>query len=168
MKKIPALIEISPNHYIENQGLYFEDYKVGATVEHLPGRTITDTDNTWITLLSLNRHPLHIDQQFAETKSEFGKIVVNSVFTFAVINGMTVERLSAKAVANLGWDKVKLTHPVYIGDTLYADSKILSKRESKTRPHQGIVKILTVGRNQDSTSVISMERTFLVPKRPLK
>lgn len=165
MDNIPAMIKVSTNRYRENQGLYFEDFEIRTVIEHLPGRTITEADNTWMTLLSLNRHPIHLDQKYAQENSEFGKILVNSTVTFAIINGMTVERLSAKTIANLGWDKVKLVHPVFIGDTLYAESEILSKRESKSRPHQGIIKIRTIGKNQDHVCVISMERVFLIPKK---
>ncbi|WP_208638991.1 MaoC family dehydratase [Kitasatospora albolonga] len=142
--------------------MLYEDYVPGEVIEHRPGRTITMTDNVWSSLLCLNQHPLHIDAVYAE-QTQFGKIVVSSLVTFGIVNGMTVSTISAKCVANLGWDKVRLTAPVFVGDTLYAQTRIVSRRESGTRPDQGIVTVHTVGRNQDGVSVIEFERTILVP-----
>ncbi|MDT0492180.1 MaoC family dehydratase [Streptomyces griseus] len=142
--------------------MLYEDYVPGEVIEHRPGRTITMTDNVWSSLLCLNQHPLHIDAVYAE-QTQFGKIVVSSLVTFGIVNGMTVSTISAKCVANLGWDKVRLTAPVFVGDTLYAQTRIVSRRESSTRPDQGIVTVHTVGRNQDGVSVIEFERTILVP-----
>ncbi|MFI2238716.1 MaoC family dehydratase [Streptomyces chrestomyceticus] len=144
--------------------MVYEDYVPGEVVEHRPGRTITMTDNVWSSLLCLNQHPLHIDAVYAEQTS-FGKIVVSSLVTFGIVNGMTVSTISAKCVANLGWDKVRLTTPVFVGDTLYAQTRIVSRRESETRPEQGIVTVHTTGRNQDDVPVIEFERTILVPKQ---
>ncbi|MGA6170959.1 MaoC family dehydratase [Streptomyces sp. NPDC012600] len=144
--------------------MLYEDYVPGEVIEHRPGRTITMTDNVWSSLLCLNQHPLHIDAVYAE-QTQFGKIVVSSLVTFGIVNGMTVSTISAKCVANLGWDKVRLTAPVFVGDTLYAQTRIVSRRESSTRPDQGIVTVHTVGRNQDGVSVIEFERTILVPKQ---
>ncbi|MFJ1590856.1 MaoC family dehydratase [Kitasatospora albolonga] len=144
--------------------MLYEDYVPGEVIEHRPGRTITMTDNVWSSLLCLNQHPLHIDAVYAE-QTQFGKIVVSSLVTFGIVNGMTVSTISAKCVANLGWDKVRLTAPVFVGDTLYAQTRIVSRRESGTRPDQGIVTVHTVGRNQDGVSVIEFERTILVPKQ---
>ena len=156
--------KLEAGRYIESFGLFFEDFKIGDIFEHRPGRTITSTDNTWASLLSMNQHPIHIDQNFAE-RTEFKQILVSSLVTFCLVNGMTVSTISAKAIANLGWDSVRLTHPVYIDDTLYAESSILEVRESKSRKNQGIVKVKTVGYNQNKDVVISFERTFLVPKK---
>lgn len=155
--------KVGPNRYRESYGRYFEDFKVGDVYEHRPGRTITETDNTWFTLLTMNQHPLHFDQEYA-AKSEFGKLLVNSCLTLSIVVGMSVSDVSQKTIANLGWDKVKMLAPVFNGDTIYAESEVLTIRESKSRPTQGIVSIKTIGRNQDRTEVISFERTMLIPK----
>ena len=127
-------------------------------------RALTESDNTWFTLLTMNQHPLHFDTEYA-SKSEFGKPLVNSCLTLSIVAGMSVSDISQKTIANLGWDKIKLTAPVYVGDTLYAESVVLSKRESKSRPTQGIVSVRTMGFNQDGKEVISYERTMLIPKK---
>lgn len=156
--------KIGENRYREEYGLYYEDFIPGDVYEHRPGRTITLADNIWQSLINLNQHPLHIDEEYGK-QTEFGKVLVSSLVTFCAINGMTVNTLSANAVANLGWDNVRLNSPVFVGDTLYAESKILSKRESQKRPHQGIITAETKGLKQDGTQVITFERTFLVPKK---
>ena len=148
----------------ESYGRYLEDFTVGDVYEHRPGRTITEADNTWFTLLTMNQHPLHFDHEYA-AKSEFGQVLVNSCLTISMVTGMSVSDVSQKTVANLGWDKVRLTGPVFVGDTLYAESKVLSVRESASRPNQGIVTVESVGRKQDGSQVISFERSLLVPKR---
>lgn len=155
--------EVGPNRYRESYGRYYEEFQVGDTYEHRPGRTITESDNTWFTLLTMNQHPLHFDAEYA-AKSEFGKPLVNSAFTLSVVAGMSVSDVSQKTIANLGWDKIKLTAPVFVGDTIYAESEVLSKRESKSRPTQGIVTIKTTGKKQDGTVFMSYERTMLIPK----
>ena len=125
-----------------------------------------ETDNTWFTLLSMNTQQVHFDAAYAG-KTEWKKLLVDSTITLAMLTGMSVRTVSAKVVANLGWDKVKATHPVFAGDTLYAESTILRKRESKSRPTQGIVTVSTRGLNQDGVEVMSFERTMLVlPPRP--
>ena len=142
----------------------FEDFDVGREFQHAPGRTVLDADNTWFTLLTMNQHPLHIDAAYAAT-TEFGRIVVNSCLTLSIVVGMSVADVSQTAVANLGWDKVKLPAPVFVGDTLYASSRVIAARESASRPGQGIVTVETVGKNQDGVVVIEFERTVLIPKR---
>ena len=142
----------------------FEDFEVGREFQHAPGRTVLDADNTWFTLLTMNQHPLHIDAAYAAT-TEFGRIVVNSCLTLSIVVGMSVADVSQTAVANLGWDKVKLPAPVFVGDTLYASSRVIAVRESASRPGQGIVTVETVGKNQDGVVVIEFERTVLIPKR---
>ncbi len=112
----------------------------------------------------MNTHPLHFDAAYA-AESEFGELLVNSCLTLSMVVGMSVSDLSQKAVANLGWDKIKLTAPVFVGDTIYAESEVLAKRESASRPNQGIVTVLSTGRKADGTEFIHFERTFLVPKR---
>ena len=155
---------VGENRYRESYGRYFEEFHVGDVFEHRPGRTITETDNTWFTLLTMNQHPLHFDAEYGG-KSEFGKPIVNSCLTLSLITGMSVSDVSQKTGANLGWDNVRLTAPVFVGDTLYAESEVLEKRESKSRPHQGIVRIRTVGAKADGTAVISFERAMLIPSR---
>ncbi len=155
---------VGEQRYRESYGRYLEDFNEGDVYEHRPGRSITETDNTWFTLLTMNQHPLHFDREYGE-KSEFGQVLVNSCLTISIVTGMSVSDISQKTVANLGWDKVRLTGPVFIGDTLYAESRVLSIRESKSRPNQGIVTVETVGKKQDGTQVISFERSMLIPKR---
>ena len=156
--------KVGPNRYREDIGRYYEDFEIGAFYEHRPGRTINDADNSWFTLLTLNTHPLRFDTEYA-SHSEFGKPLVNSCLTLSVVAGMSVSDTSQKAIANLGWTDIKMPHPVFIGDTLYAESEVLDKRESKSRPTQGIVKVRTTGTNQDGAVVMTYERSFLVPKQ---
>ena len=136
--------EVAPGRFREVQGRYFEEFEVGHVYEHRPGRTITDADNVWFTLLTMNTHPAHFDYEFSK-KTEFGKPLVVSPFTIALMTGMSVSDTSGKAIANLGWDEVRMTAPLFVGDTLYAESEVLEKRESKSRPDQGIVTFRTVG-----------------------
>ncbi|MFQ5958981.1 MAG: MaoC family dehydratase [Alphaproteobacteria bacterium] len=156
--------ETGPKRYRESFGRHFEDFEVGAVYEHRPGRTITEADNTWFTLLTMNQHPLHFDAAYA-ANSEFGRPVVNSALTLAIVTGLSVSDISQKAVANLGWDKIRLTAPVFAGDTVYAESEVLSMRESKSRPNQGVVTVRTTGTKADGTAFMTFERTVLVPKR---
>lgn len=156
--------EVGPNRYREDIGRYYEDFKIGAVYEHRPGRTINDADNSWFTLLTMNTHPLHFDTEYA-SHSEFGKPLVNSCLTLSMVAGMSVSDTSQKAIANLGWTDIKMPHPVFVGDTLYAESEVLDKRESKSRPTQGIVTVRTTGTNQDGAVVMTYERSFLVPKQ---
>jgi itaconyl-CoA hydratase len=163
-KTLPAFRELGPKRYRETSGLYYEDFEVGDTFEHRPGRTITNTDNIWMTLLTMNVQPVHFDAVYA-SQTEWKKMLVDSTFTLALLTGMSVRTVSAKVVANLGWDKVKVTHPVFAGDTLYAESTVLSKRDSNSRPTQGIVTVRTRGVNQDGIEVMSFERTMLIYKQ---
>ncbi|MGE0873060.1 MAG: MaoC family dehydratase [Burkholderiales bacterium] len=145
-------------------GRYYEDFVVGDVYKHWPGRTISDTDNTWFTLLTMNTHPLHFDHAYA-ANTEFGKPLVNSCLTLAIVTGMSVSDVSQRAIGNLGWTDVRLTAPVFAGDTIYAQTEVLSKRESKSRPTQGIVTVRTIGIKADGTQFMSFERTVLVPRR---
>ena len=156
--------EISSNRYREDIGRYFEDFQVGDVYEHRPGRTITETDNIWFTQLTMNTHPLHFDEAYA-AKSEFGKPLVNSCLTLSMVAGMSVSDTSQKAVANLGWTDINLTAPVFVGDTIYAESEVLEKRQSKSRPTQGIVTIRSKGIKANGTQFMSYIRTILVPKK---
>ena len=161
---LSAYKTVGPRRYRETSGLYYEDFEPGDVFEHRPGRTILEVDNTWFTLLTLNVQELHFDSAYA-ARTEWKKPLVDSTFTLALLTGMSVRTVSAKVVANLGWDKVKATHPVFAGDTLYAESTVLNKRESKSRPTQGIVTVSTRGLNQDGVEVMSFERTMLIYKR---
>lgn len=154
---------VGEHRYRETFGLYYEDFVVGDIFEHRPGRTITETDNIWMCLLSLNSQQLHFDSAYAAT-TEWKKPLVDSTITLSLLTGMSVHSVSGKVVANLGWDKVKCMAPVFAGDTLYAESEIISKRESKSRPTQGIVTVKTIGYNQKKEVVMEFERTMLVYK----
>ncbi|MCS6985938.1 MAG: MaoC family dehydratase [Sphingomonadaceae bacterium] len=157
-------IEVGPRRYRETFGRYWEDFTVGDVYEHRPGRTISEADNTWFTLLTMNTHPLHFDHEYAR-KTEFGRPLVASPLTVAILVGMSVSDVSQKAVANLGWREIRLTAPVFHGDTLYAESEVLDKRESAKRPTQGLVTVKTIGRNQHGVVVCEFERTMLIWKR---
>ncbi len=159
-----GVIEVSPGRFRETFGRYFEDFQVGHIYEHRPGRTITDADNVQFTLLTMNTHPTHFDYEYAKN-TEFNKPLICSPLTVALMVGMSVSDVSQKAVANLGWDKIRLTHPMFPGDTLYAESEVLEKRESSSRPEQGIVTVKTIGKNQHGDVVCTFERTILVWKR---
>ena len=155
--------EVGPNRYRESYGRYYEEFKVGDVYEHRPGRTITESDNTWFTLLTMNQHPVHFDAEYA-SHSEFGKPLVNSCLTLSIVAGMTVSDVSQKNIANLGWTDIKLPNPVFIGDTLVAETEVLDKRESKSRPTQGIVTVRTTGFKQGGEVVMTFDRVMLVPK----
>jgi acyl dehydratase len=146
-------------------GRYFEDFAAGDTYKHWPGRTISAADNTWFTLLTMNQHPIHFDEEYAK-KSEFGKPLVNSTLTLAIVVGMSVRDVSQNAVANLGWTDIVMPAPVFNGDTLYAESTVLDKRASKSRPGQGIVTVATRAWKQDGTTVMTFKRSVLIPRRP--
>jgi itaconyl-CoA hydratase len=146
-------------------GRYYDDFAVGDTYKHWPGRTITAADNTWFTLLTMNQHPIHFDEEYAKG-TEFGKPLVNSTLTLAIVVGMSVQDVSQNAVANLGWTDIAMPAPVFNGDTLYAESTVLEKRASKSRPQQGIVTVATRAWKQDGTTVMTFKRSILVPKRP--
>ena len=148
----------------EDFGRCYEDFRVGDSYEHRPGRTISEADNTWFSLLTMNQNPLHIDAEYS-ARTEFGQPLVNSCLTLAILVGQSVTDISYKTIANLGWDKVRLTAPVFAGDTIYAESEVIAMRESKSRPGQGIVTVRTTGRKGDGTDFMSFERTLLVPKR---
>ncbi|MEZ5458419.1 MAG: MaoC family dehydratase [Steroidobacteraceae bacterium] len=155
---------VGPNRYRESFGRYYEDFQVGDVYEHRPGRTISETDNTWFTLLTMNTHPMHFDAEYAKA-SEFGRCIVCSPLTVALLVGMSVTDVSQKAIANLGWKEIRLPAPVFAGDTLYGASEVLEKRESASRPTAGIVSVRTTGTNQDGKVVCVFDRTILVARR---
>lgn len=145
------------------RGRFYEDFEVGQVIEHQLGRTVTQVDNIWFTLLTLNTNPIHFDQVYA-AKTEFGRPLVDSTFTLALVTGLSVADISQNAI-NLGWEKVRLPYPVFEGDTIYAKSEVLEKRESRSRPHMGIVRVKTIGFNQEGRVVIEFERIIMVRKR---
>lgn len=153
---------IAANRYREAPGLFYEAFVIGDLFEHRPGRTVSQLDNLWPSLINMNNHPAHVDAHYAQ-RTEFGRLLVNSSVTFAIVSGMTVATLSARAIANLGWDEIRLPNPVFAGDTLYAESEVLAKRLSVSRPGQGIVTVRVTGCNQDGLPVITYKRSFLVP-----
>jgi acyl dehydratase len=161
---VQSHVPVGPNRYRESFGRYFEDFTVGDIYEHRPGRTITETDNTWFTLLTMNTHPLHFDAEYAKN-SEFGRCIVASPLTVSILVGMSVSDVSQKAIANMGWTDIRMTAPVYAGDTLIAESEVLAKRESKSRPTAGLVTVKTRGFNQSGMLVCDFERTILIAKR---
>jgi len=146
------------------RGRFLEDFAVGDVYRSRLGRTVTETDNTWFALLTMNTNQMHFNRPFAE-RTEFGEPLVVSTLTLAIVLGLSVADTSENAVANLGWDEIKLPRPVVAGDTLWAESEVLSARESKSRPSSGIVKIRTRGVNQRGEVVIEFTRSFMVFKR---
>jgi acyl dehydratase len=157
-------VKVAPQRYRASYGRYLEDFEVGDVYEHRPGRTITQADNIHFSLLTMNAHPMHCDAHHA-AQSEFGQLLVNSGLSLAIVLGMTVNDVSGKAIANLGWKEIKLTAPVFCGDTLYAETEVLEVRESKSRPTQGIVTTRSRGFKQDGTVVMEFIRMSLIPKR---
>ena len=159
---MPGTKEIAPGRYRQDAGRIYDDFVVGHVYEHRPGRTITEADNVWFTLLTMNQHPLHFDAAYA-AGTEFKRPLVNSCLALSIVTGMSVADVSAKAIANLGWSTVELTAPVFVGDTIYAESEVLSKRLSQSRPGQGLVTVRTRGLKSDGTVFLVFERTVLVP-----
>src|SRR5918996_1039182 len=145
-------------------GRVYEDFEVGDIYVHPLGRTVLSVDNSWFTLLTQNTNPIHFDHAYA-SQTEFGKPLVDSTFTLALVTGQSDADISQNAMANLGWDEVRLPNPVFEGDTIYSRSEVLEKRESASRPTVGIVRFKTTGFNQDGTVVIESKRTFMVYKR---
>ncbi|MQA05121.1 MAG: MaoC family dehydratase [Streptosporangiales bacterium] len=146
-------------------GRFFEDFQVGDVYKHPLGRTISETDNTWFTLLTCNTNQNHFNAVFAERSPVAGKIIVNSGLTVAIVLGQSVIDVSHNAIANLGWENIKLTHPVYVGDTLFSESVVTGTRKSRSRPYAGIVTARTRGLNQDGDEVLSWVRSVLIYSR---
>lgn len=145
-------------------GRLYEDFEVGDIYEHPLGRTVLAADNTWFSLMTMNPNPVHIDRHYSE-KTEFGRPLVNSCLTLALITGESVTDLSQNVFANLGWDEVRMPNPVFEGDTIYSKSEVLETRESKSRQNVGIVRVQTTGYNQDGAVVMEFKRTFMVYRR---
>ncbi|HLI65675.1 MAG TPA: MaoC family dehydratase [Caulobacteraceae bacterium] len=156
--------EVGPRRFRETFGRYYEDFEVGDVYEHRPGKTVTESDNHLFTLLTLNTHPLHFDREYGAA-TEFGQNLVVSTYTLSLLIGMSVSDVSQKTIANLGMDEVKFTAPVFAGDTLYAESEVLTKRQSASRPGQGIVEVRTTGKNQRGEAVCTFRRSMLIPTR---
>jgi itaconyl-CoA hydratase len=156
--------KVGEKRYRASYGRYYEEFEVGDIYEHRPGRTITETDNIWFTLLTMNTHPLHFDNEYGKG-TEFGRPIIASGLTVSILGGMSVSDVSQKAIANLGWTSIRMPAPLFAGDTLYAESEVLSKRPSKSRPNCGIVSIRTLGKNQHGATVCEYERTMLIPFR---
>jgi itaconyl-CoA hydratase len=146
------------------RGRFFEDFTIGDSYQHPLGRTVTTTDNMWFTLLTQNTAPIHVDHHYA-AQTTFGKPLVDSTFTLALVTGQSVTDISQNVFANLGWDEVRLPRPVFEGDTIYSQSEVLQTRESASHPDVGIVTVRTTGYNQDGVVVISFKRTVMVYKR---
>lgn len=157
---------IGEQRYREVVGFCYEDFTVGDVIEHRPGRTVTEMDNVLMSMLSMNDCPLHIDAAYCATLP-WGRPLVSSLVTLSIVGGMTARSTSGRAVANLGWDHIRLPAPVFAGDTLYAHSEILAKRPSRSRPGQGIVSCRTTGTKSTGEVVVVYERSFLVPCRSL-
>jgi acyl dehydratase len=147
----------------QTAGRVYEDFHVGLVMRHSLGRTVTSMDNIWSSLMTVNTNPIHFDAHYS-SQTEFGRPLMNSCFTIALVTGLSVADVSRNAV-NLGWDEVRMPAPLFEGDTVYAQSKVLSCRESKSRPTMGIVEIETTGFKQDGTVVMTFRRTILVYKR---
>jgi len=146
------------------RGRFFEDFAVGDVYEHPLGRTVTETDNVWTTLLTQNTAPIHFDAHYA-AQTEFGRRLVDSTFTLALVTGQSVTDVSQNVMANLGWDEVRLPAPVFEGDTIYSRSEVLACRPSRSRPATGVVTVRTTGFKHDGTVVITFKRTLLVYRR---
>lgn len=146
------------------RGRYYEDFEVGDEYRHPLGRTISEADNTWFTLLTMNTNQMHFNAHYA-ARSTFGKLLVNSGFTIGLVLGMTVSETSQNAIANLEMTDIRLSHPVFVGDTVYAESRVVAKRETASRPYAGIVTIQSRGLNQDGDVVMTYRRSFMVYKR---
>ena len=162
MDRLAGYKEVAENRYREVIGFCFEDFHVGDVFEHRPGRTVTEADNILLNLLCMNPSPLHIDAAYC-SQTEWKRPLISSLVTFGIVCGMSVRSTSGRAVANLGWDKIRLLKPVFAGDTLYAESEILSKRLSETRAGDGIVTCQTRGLTSTGELFLTFERTFMVP-----
>lgn len=146
-------------------GMYFEEFEVGQEIRHSLSKTIFESDNNFFSLLTMNHHPVHTNMDYAQ-KNQHGQLLVVGTLVFSIVVGMTVPDISGKAIANLGYEDVKHLRPVFVNDTIYARTRILSKRESQSKPDRGIVYVETIGYNQRGEDVISFRRNVLVKKQP--
>ena len=149
-------------------GRYFDELTPGLVIRHSLGRTITEMDNVLFSALTMNTQPLHLNEDFAQKQSTFGRRIVNGIFTLGLAVGISVGDLTeGTLVANLGYDSVRHPHPLFHGDTLYVESEVIEARPSRSRPDQGIVRFRHTGRNQDGVVVLEFERTALMLRRPV-
>lgn len=145
-------------------GKFLEEFKAGDIYKHFPGKTITESDNNLFCLLTMNHHPLHLDKKFAES-TQFGRRVVVGTYVFSLVVGMTVSEISGKAIANLDYENILHLAPVFIGDTIYAETEIINVQNSKTKPDRGIVYVETRAFNQNGEKVLTFRRHILIPKK---
>lgn len=145
-------------------GRYYEEFEIGQVFKHWPGRTITEFDDTWFSLLTMNQHPLHLDEHYAR-QTQYGRRLVNGTLVFSLVVGISVADISGKAIANLEYDEVKHVGPVFHGDSIYGESLVVGKWESRSKPDRGIVHIDTKGFNQRQEIVLTFKRKVLVPKK---
>lgn len=145
-------------------GLYYEDFVVGEEIQHVLSKTIFESDNNFFSLLTMNHHPVHTNMDYA-SKNQHGRILVVGTLIFSLAVGMTVPDISGKAIANLGYEDIKHLNPVFVNDTIYVRTKILDKRESKSKPDRGIVYVETIAANQNGVDVLSFRRHVLVKRR---
>lgn len=149
-------------------GRYFEELTPGLVIRHSLGRTLTEMDNVLFSALTMNTQPLHLNEDYAQKQSAFGRRIVNGIFTLGLAVGISVGDLTeGTLVANLGYDNVRHPHPLFHGDTLYVESEVIEARPSRSRPDQGIVRFRHTGRNQDGVVVLVFERTALMLRRPI-
>ncbi|MGH2593222.1 MAG: MaoC family dehydratase [Anaerolineae bacterium] len=148
-------------------GRFYEDLEIGQRIRHANGRTVTETDNVLFSALTMNTQPLHLNEDFA-SKTEFGRRIVNGIFTMGLVVGLTVADLTeGTIVANLSYEKVVHPNPVFHGDTITVETEVLEKRDSRSKPDRGLVRLKHIGKKQDGTVVIELERTVMFLKRPV-
>lgn len=145
---------------------YLEDFTVGEIIKHWPGRTIRDFDDTWFTLMTMNTNPLHFDEHYA-SGTQHERCLVNGILVFAIAVGLSVKDISQNAIANLEYESVKHLAPTFHGDTIYAESEIIEKQESKTKADRGLLYVETRAWNQRNEHVLSLRRRILIPRRPV-
>jgi len=146
-------------------GRYFEEFEVGDLYRHWPGKTVTEYDNHLFCLLTMNHAPLHLDANYAATSTEYGKNVVVGNYIYSLLLGMSVEDVSGRAIANLEIESLKHVKPTFHGDTIYGETLVLDKIESRSKPDRGVVTVATTGYKQDGTVVCTFRRKVLVAKR---
>jgi len=148
-------------------GRYLEDFETGTIIKHWPGKTITESDNNLFSLITMNLHPVHLDQNYAEN-AQHGKVLVVGTLVFSLVVGLTVRDISGKAIANLNYTEVKHHRPVHIGDTIYAETEVVSVRPSQSKNDRGVVKVTTKALNQNMELVLSFTREVLVQRKKVK
>jgi acyl dehydratase len=159
--------DVSERKIVTQRGLWFEEFETGVLYQHRPGRTVTEADNVIFTTLTMNTQALHLDAAFSDALPPFNERLVNSMFTLSTLVGLSVAQLTqGTIVGNLGFGEVAFPKPLFHGDTLYAETEVTDKRESKSRPGEGIVTFSHIGRNQHGDIVATASRKTMVRKRP--